>query len=97
MNKIRSLLTPKLPEGEDPSYRVFVQRLRTDLMHTTKIRSITVVHGVYDILVDVIPENGTHPFQEHYTFTQQNLSPSQRDHLRQLYTTYHSERHGGHG
>lgn len=90
MNKIRSLLTSKIQEGGDPSYRVFVQRLTTDLMHTTKIRSITVSHGVYNILVDVISESGTHPFQEHYTFSQQQLSPSQRDHLRQLYTSLHS-------
>lgn len=90
MDKIVDRLTPKIQEGEDPSYRVFVQRLRTGLMHTTKIRSITVVHGVYDILVDVIPESGTHPFQEHYTFSQQQLSPSQRDHLRQLYTSLYS-------
>ena len=55
MKKIRPLLTPKIQKGGDPSYCVFVQRLTTDLMHTTKIRSITVSHGVYDILVDVIP------------------------------------------
>lgn len=90
MKKIRPLLTPKTQEGGDPSYRVFVQRLTTDLMHTTKIRSITVSHGVYNILVDVIPESGTHAFREHYTFSQQNLSDAQRDHLRQLYTSLHS-------
>lgn len=90
MKKIRPLLTPKIQKGGDPSYCVFVQRLTTDLMHTTKIRSITVSHGVYDILVDVIPESGTHSFREHYTFSQQQLSPSQRDHLRQLYTSLHN-------
>ena len=42
------------------------------------------------IAVDVIPESGTHSFREHYTFSQQQLSPSQRDHLRELYTSLHS-------
>lgn len=86
---IIQLLKSRIPEGDDPSYHIFTQRLRTGLIHTTKIRSITQYTDHYDIVVDVVEDSGTRqPYQEHYTFFHRDLSPHQLDHLHRCYQTY---------
>lgn len=84
------LLRSKIPEGDDPSYYIFTLRLNTDVIHTTKIRSITQYTDHHDIVVDIIEDSGTRqPYQEHYTFFHRDLSPQQLDHLHRLYAMYH--------